>query len=72
MSHSEYIKSCLLNKDFKNLDMSVKAEELREVSADMSNILKSHNARPMSASSLINGLQVNDDEVLETNSSIMA
>ena len=40
--------------------------ELREVSAALYNLLKSHKAPPMSASSLINRLQLND-EVLETN-----
>ena len=45
-------------------------KELREVSAGMYNLLKSHKARPMSASSLINRRQLND-ELLETNLSTM-
>ena len=40
------------------------------MSAGVYNLLKSHKARPMSASSLINRLQLND-ELLETNLSTM-
>ena len=76
ISHSEYIKSRLLNKDSRfrkdprYVFYLLWHKELREVSAGMYNLLKSHKARPMSASSLINRLQLND-ELLETNLSTM-
>ena len=75
-SHSEYIKSRLLNKDSRfrkdprYVFYLLWHKELREVSAGVYNLLKSHKARPMSASSLINRLQLND-ELLETNLSTM-
>ena len=76
ISHSEYIKSRLLNKDSRfrkdprYVFYLLWHKELREVSAGVYNLLKSHKARPMSASSLIDRLQLND-ELLETNLSTM-
>ena len=76
ISHSEYIKTRLLNKDSRfrkdphYVFYLLWHKELREVSAGVYNLLKSHKARPMSVSSLINRLQLND-ELLETNLSTM-
>ena len=72
LSHSEYVKSRLLNKDsrFRKDPQYVFyllwQKEMRELSAGVYNVLKCTKSRPMSVSSLLNRVD-NSDEGLEAN-----
>ena len=67
--HSEYIKSRLLNKDSRfrkdprYILYLLWHKEMREISAGVYNILKSHNARAMSAGNMMRKLEVNDQHL---------
>ena len=69
ISHSEYIKSRLLNKDSRfrkdprYIFYLLWHKEMREISAGVYNILKSHNARAMSAGNMMRKLEVNDQHL---------
>ena len=69
ISHSEYIKSPLLNKDSRfrkdprYIFYLLWHKEMREISAGVYNILKSHNARAMSAGNMMRKLEVNDQHL---------
>ena len=76
LSHSEYIKSRLLNndsrfrKDPRYVFYLLWLKEMRELSAGVYNVLKSHSARPMSAGNIMSKLNANDQQ-LEANLSTM-
>ena len=72
LSHSEYIKSRLLNRDsrFRKDPQYVFyllwQKELRELSAGVYNLLKCTRSQPMSVSSLLNRVEASDEK-LEAN-----
>ena len=77
LSHSEYIKSRLLSNDsqFRKDPRYIFyyllwLKEMRELSAGVYNVLKSHSARPMSAGNIMSKLDANDQQ-LEANLSTM-
>ena len=69
LSHSEYIKSRLLNRDsrFRKDPQYVFyllwQKELRELSAGVYNLLKCTRSQPMSVSSLLNRVEASDEKV---------
>ena len=72
LSHSEYIKSHLLNNDSRfrkdphYVFYLLWLKEMRELSAGVYNVLKSHSVRPMSAGNIMSKLNANDQQ-LEAN-----
>ena len=76
LSHSEHVKSRLLNKDSRYrkdpqyVFYLLWQKELREISAGVYNLLKSTRGRPMSVSALLHGVSTSDER-LEANLSTM-
>ena len=75
LSHSEHVKSRLLNKDLRyrkepQYVFYLLWQELREISAGVYNLLKSTRSRPMSVSALLHGVSTSDER-LEANLSTM-
>ena len=72
LSHSEYVKSRLLNKDSRYrkdpqyVFFLLWQKEMREISAGVYNLLKSTRRRPMSVSTLLHGVATRDEH-LEAN-----
>ena len=72
LSHSEYVKSRLLNKDSRYrkdpqyVFFLLWQKEMREISAGVYNLLKSTRRQPMSVSALLHGVATRDEH-LEAN-----
>ena len=72
LSHSEYVKSRLLNKDSRfrkdpqYVFFLLWQKEMREISAGVYNLLKSTRRQPMSVSALLHNVQTRDEH-LEAN-----